>query len=371
MSRQQRPTVYPREHTANLWIRFYDETGHLVRRSAKTEDEREAWKELERCLKEVEQKRDLHSPLAEGMTLFMKSKTFRPGTLRQYPVSSDHWISFCDENRIEHFVQLTKLRVAEFIAWRKTRGVVRRDVRFDITDATIRRDLAFLSSCWNFLLEDPRWEQRMPPCPISRRIMRSLKESRLRNRVATPEEWRALMAATTGDYQRHILTVAVETGLRHQELCQLIWPLVDLESRQIVLDPDLVVVKNDRGRLIPLSEVAVRALAGTPRNDQTQFVFWYLDRKKRPQPFASMANWFQAVRRRSGVRNFRFHDIRHTFATHHLNQGGTRDGVKRILGHSSLAVGERYATLTDASLTQEIRNKDKRRSLPETNRHIR
>jgi len=361
--KSRRPGVYSVPNSANFRIKYYDEHDELIRCSAETTVEREAWKLLERRLKEVEAARAkgvFRCNVIDGFALFMTTKTLKPNSLDRYTSSQDHWVEFCHQHKVDDFTQLTKKVVGQFIDWRKLRGVSRRRgggvVRLDITEATIRRDLAFLSSVWYFLLDHHDWEDHMPPYPASKGQKKGLKESRKRVRFASPEEWKALLDACTTDQQRRILTLAVETGLREQELCRLLWSQVDLPRRQIVLIPEVVDTKSDLPRVIPLSDAAMSALSDTPRHTRAQEVFWHDE----GEPFARMANWWKAVRRRSGVQNFTYHDIRHTFATSFLNNGGDIAVLKEILGHSSVQVTERYAFMQTRRMHEEVSRIDKR-----------
>ena len=228
-------------------------------------------------------------------------------------------------------------------------------------DPSIRRDLAFLSSAWNWLIEDPRLENRVPPCPITRRLKTRIRDSRKRIRFASEGEWEALMGATTADYQKRILTLAVETGLREGEMASLLWSQVDLPRRQIILTPDIVETKNMAARVIPLTDLAFKQLKSTPKSELTQHVFWHRTKMGAHQRFLRFSNWWVAVRERAKITNFRFHDIRHTFATNFLNDGGDITVLCQILGHSSLQVTEKYAHLSDARITKNVEEVSRRR----------
>jgi integrase len=70
-------------------------------------------------------------------------------------------------------------------------------------------------------------------------------------------------------------------------------------------------------------------------------------------PFASSGSFTRAVRRLSGVADFRVHRCRHHYATSWLERGGNLEALKIVLGHSSLAMTERYAKPTEAFAAQE------------------
>ena len=61
-------------------------------------------------------------------------------------------------------------------------------------------------------------------------------------------------------------------------------------------------------------------------------------------------------RARAGIEDFRFHDLRHTFASHFIMRGGDLLTLKEILGHSSLKMVQRYTHLAAAHKTRQVNN---------------
>jgi integrase len=394
--RIQKPGVYSRPETAVLWLRYWDETGHLVRRSSKTTDDRKAWGELELALASVEAKKRIlaqRCAIDAGFTTFFSKGTFGSATRTRYETSMDHWLIFTNEEKITHFSQITKKVCSKFITWRRTRGVVKlrlrpnaetgklemQDVRFGITDSTIRHDFSFLSSCYSFLADDPDWEDMMPIYPMTKRAKkRQLAPAEERVRWANPDEWQSLIEACTTGQQKNILTFAAETGLREQNVCGLQWIDVDLERREVrvIHKQHLVSTKNKRSMVIALSEAAVLALQNTAKHADCLYVFWHLAKvpdpkregcfKVQPQRFKSMANWWQAVRKRSGIKDFRYHDIRHTFASNYLNRGGELSTLQLLMGHSNITQTQKYAHALTELLHQGVRKVDKNRRITDT-----
>ena len=112
----------------------------------------------------------------------------------------------------------------------------------------VRRDLAFLSSLFSAAI---RWEWA-DTNPVTAAGKRSLKEARPRTRFLTRDEFAALRRAAP-DYLKPILTLAVETGMRREELLSLTVRAIDIERREIHLDK----TKTNAPRRVPLTDTAV------------------------------------------------------------------------------------------------------------------
>lgn len=362
---KQKPGVYQRPNSSQYWVRYYNEHDKLVRRSAQTEIEQDAWRELERCLGAVKEQRavlNLGCPVDVGFELFMTTRSLKASTMGTYESSLGTWLLFFNQNAVQDFRQITKKVIVQFVDWRKRNGSLHAQRKGrPLTEGSIKRDVNFLSVVWAHLADHPEWEDRIGPFPLSDAQRKRIKGARNRTRFASAFEWDAILNATTTLMQKCALTVAVETGLREMEQCTLTWNAVDLENKQIVLQSDVRDTKNSRSRVIPLTNAAVSVLTDTPKAHGCPFVFWHMT-EGGPQPFKRMSNWWKATRRRAGVGNFRWHDIRHTFASNFLNHGGDIKVLSHILGHSSVQVTERYAHMITGRLHEEVRRVDERSS---------
>jgi integrase len=381
MSRpQQKPGVYPRSDSSILWIRYFDEAGKLVRESAKTAVDREAWALLDVRMKAVAARGVVlksNCPLDAGLNLFITTQPLAPSSRTRYITSLDQWLIFFGQHNLTDFVQVTKKVMGQFVEWRKIRGVTKPRlvpgpdgrkvnvmVRRDITDATIRRDIGFLSSVYTVLLDHHAWEDHMPPWPMTKGQHKKLKESRERVRCLTPAEWSALQAAARSELQTDVMTVAYETGLREQNLAGLNQAQIQIEVRQIVIIPDqhLVRTKNMKPIVVPLSNVALAILERRLKHTHSGYAFEWLDaadiRKPKWVRYNCFAPWWTRLRKRSGVKDFRFHDFRHTFASNFMNRGGDIVVLQRIMGHRTLQQTMRYAHLLTGRLHEEMRKVD-------------
>jgi site-specific recombinase XerD len=138
---------------------------------------------------------------------------------------------------------------------------------------------------------------------------------------------------------RAVLTVMLDTGVRSGELCGLRIDCVDLVTREM-----RVFGKDQDERLVPFGERTVLALVDywSGRNDTIPTAFHGLRGPLTTDGLRSIMRRLGAV---AGV-TVSPHLLRHTFAHRWVTGGGDLESLRRILGHSSLAMTQRYAGLS-------------------------
>jgi integrase/recombinase XerD len=325
-------TIYRRGRV--YWVRFRA-NGHHVRRSAHTSNKTEAIAFLRRLLIEYATKARGDRPrhrYEDAVERFLSEATIKPGTRVAYrcchtafrPVAQDRYLDEIDRRVL-----------GDFISRRKQAGM---------TDATIRRDLAFLSSLCTMAV---RWGW-LGTNPVTAFNKRALKASRPRTRFLTPAELDQLLTATA-DHIRPAIILALETGLRKEELFSLTLSGIDLMRREIRLDH----TKSGIPRRVPLSDKAIstiKVLLGQPQRPSTPYLFAKADGSR----FVDMKNGFVAACKRAGLTDFRWHDLRHTFASWFVQDGGDLYHLSRILGHATVQMTTRYGHLRTGDLHAEL-----------------
>jgi integrase/recombinase XerD len=177
---------------------------------------------------------------------------------------------------------------------------------------------------------------------------RSLPEARPRTRFLSRDEYRRLLAVS-GPHLRPLIEMAVETGMRLEELLSLRWEQVDLDRREV----RLVVTKSRQPRVIPLSERSVAIVVASPCIAGSPYVFTNPGTGKR---YRNVWRSFRRACSRAGISDFRWHDLRHTFASWHVQSGTDLYRLSRMLGHSTLQMSARYAHLATEHLHQAVRD---------------
>lgn len=218
--------------------------------------------------------------------------------------------------------------------------------RAEATDATIRRDLACLSSALSHAVEK-EWIQHNIMKSIS---LRSVKESKPRVRWLRTNEYVKILAKAP-PYLKPMIIILVETGMRLGELLSLERRDVDLERREIYLTK----TKTDAPRTIPLSDIGwahIQAQLATP-SMRTPLVFY--TRKFTPYSVNFISVKLADVFKKAGVKDFRAHDLRHTFASWYLQNGGRLERLQAILGHARLEQTRKYAHLSMTDLHDDLK----------------
>ena len=183
--------------------------------------------------------------------------------------------------------------------------------------------------------------------PVSK--IKFLEENYGTDRVLAPEEEKRLIQASP-DHLRHVLLCALNTGMRRGEVVMLKWDNVDLAHSFILLESSTT--KTKQTRKVPINSVLKDMLFMLQNKREHDYVF----SNSLDQPFVSgegIIKAFNLAKKRAKIKNFRFHDLRHTAATRMVESGIPLFTVGQILGHRNPKTTMRYAH-PDESLKQGV-----------------
>ena len=167
----------------------------------------------------------------------------------------------------------------------------------------------------------------------------SLSGTRRNTRVRYLEEEEIKkLYKTCAEHLKPIVIVALNTGMRKEEILSLKSKDVDFRSRIIsILD-----TKNGESRELPMNDIVYRTLLAVEKLPDSRWVFC----KKNGERYGNIRKAFEGARKRAGIVDFRFHDLRHTFASHLVMAGVDLRTVQELLGHKSFEMTLRYAHLS-------------------------
>ncbi len=167
------------------------------------------------------------------------------------------------------------------------------------------------------------------------------REDNNRVRFLTVEEEKKLRKVIEAKWASHMpeLDLAINTGLRKGSQYSLTWEMVDWNGRML----NVPRTKNEEPIHVPLNDAAIAALRVVhDRGDGRGRVF---QSARTGEPLENGRHWFDDAVVEAKIKNFRWHDLRHTFASRLRMKGAPLEDIADLLGHKSLTMTRRYAHL--------------------------
>lgn len=214
-------------------------------------------------------------------------------------------------------------------------SVVQAKLKEGKTAATVNRYLACIRCLLRAARDEWQWIDSMPK-------IRLLPGEVERDRWLTRTEADRLIAACA-PHLAAIVRFALATGCRAREITGLEWKRVDLDRRTAWLDQ----TKNGTPRGVPLNRDAVAVLE-TQLGTHPRYCFTYCGR---PILWELTNTAWKKANARAGIEDFRFHDLRHTWASWHRQAGTSCDELKDLGGWKSRVMVDRYAKFATEHLT--------------------
>lgn len=163
-----------------------------------------------------------------------------------------------------------------------------------------------------------------------------------RIRSLSRDEYDRLMAELP-EHLADMTQFSVATGLRQSNVTGLQWKQISLERRHLWVSADDH--KNGRPHSVPLTQAAMEVLERR-QGDHRTHVFTY---EGNPIVQVNTKAWRNALQR-AGIQDFRWHDLRHTFATWHREAGTPTHELQRLGGRKTQSMVERYAHVAPEGL---------------------
>jgi len=227
-----------------------------------------------------------------------------------------------------------------------------------VTPTTANRKIAvlknmFTKACdWNLVSESVcKAVHKVKLFKVDNTRTRFLSDTEIRDLYEACDYLRPLrrgeMEKNTRQHLKAIITVALNTGCRREEILSLRWEQVDMKHGFI----NLIKTKNTEKRSIKINDTLWETLSGLVRRINVPWVFYNPDTGNR---YREVTHSFKTVCKRAGIADFRFHDLRHTFASHLVMAGVDLTTVSRLMGHKSLAMTLRYAHLAPDHVSNAV-----------------
>lgn len=206
-----------------------------------------------------------------------------------------------------------------------------------VTDARVNRLLALIRAILNKAVNQWDWLDNAPKV-----ILR--KENNHRTRWLTQKAAQILLNNLPPHYAKMAL-FTLATGLRKSNVLKLKWEDIELVKRHAWIHADQA--KGNKAIAIPLNDDAMQILRQC-KGEHPSYVFTY-----RKKPIQNICNkvWKKALSR-AGIDNFRWHDLRHTWASWHVQNGTNLQELQLLGGWSSFSMVLRYAHLSSEHLQE-------------------
>jgi integrase len=324
------------------WTRFTTANGERIRESTGTDDRKQAQEYHDR----------LKAKYWEVQKLGEKPERSWQDAVMRWLDETSHKASQHDD--IHHLRWLdpylgalslnniTRDRIDQMITQRKSEGV---------SNATVNRMLAVIRAILRRASLDWEWIDKIPRIKL-------LPEPKRRIRWITREEAAALIE----DLPEHLADMvrfSLATGLRQANVTHLEWSQVDLERRIAWIHADQA--KARKAISVPLNAEAVLVLRRQLGKHQTR-VFTY---QGKPVIDVNTKAWRLALKR-VGIVDFRWHDLRHTWASWHVQNGTPLHVLQELGAWESVEMVRRYAHLGQNHLASYAESLCQLQAVPDT-----
>lgn len=323
-------SLYTRKNSSNLWVKVSVPGQKPIQQSTGTADRQKA-EEYEAKLKHDlwQQKRLGIKPRytwEEAVLRYVEETSHKPS--QQADIHHLRWLrAYLDGKYLD---EINRDLLDKVTAIRKKTGV---------TNATVNRCMQVVSRILRRAAFEWEWIDRAPK-------VHSLHEPLKRIRWLTKEEAVRLIHELP-DHLQAMVRFSLATGLRKANVTGLQWTQIDLARKQAWIHADQA--KGRKPIAVPLSSEAVSVLRGERFKSQTD-VFTYKDK---PVGQVNGKAW-KAALKRAGIANFRWHDLRHTWASWHVQSGTPLYVLQQLGGWQSLEMVQKYAHLASEHLAPYV-----------------
>lgn len=214
---------------------------------------------------------------------------------------------------------------------------------------TVNNELRLLSHAYNLAIREWEWADSNPVSRVSKEKVNNQVE-----RWLTCEEEEKLLAVSP-TWLREIMVFALNTGLRQSEILDLTWDRVDLFRRTLTI----LEQKNKGKDTLPLNAQAMEVLKAKVRVRSIKSSNVFFNSEGRRIQTRNVLRAFYSAVKKSGIEKFRFHDLRHTFATRLVQSGVDLYKVQKLLRHKTSVMTQRYAHHYPESLRSGVEVLDK------------
>jgi integrase len=307
------------------WIDLTLQSGERIRQTTKTTDKALA-QQLHDKLKADSWRIDY---LHEKPCYTWEDAAFRWLKETQHKTTHDE-----DKSKLRWLQTYLKGRDLNFVTRDVIQAILQQKAQ-EASTTTANRYLALIRAILRCAVHDWQWLEKVPKVKPYRETTRRVR-------------WLTLMQAKTllaelPEHQRDIVIFTLCTGLRQSNVIHLKWSQVDLARSCAWIHGDEA--KAGHSIAVPLNDDALAALKRQLGKHEIN-VFTY---KGKPIRSVNTRAWKLALAR-AGIEDFRWHDLRHTWASWHAQSGTPTQTLQELGAWRSPSMVQRYAHLSSSHL---------------------
>ena len=327
MAKGRTQGIYKRNDSRFYWLAYQDLGGKIIRKSSGTTNQREARALLDECRSAVLQGKQPIIKKIKNHTFFELTEKYMEWAQKQKSFKTkiskiNQLVKYFGDRGLRQF---DTMMVEQFQTERLRKN----------KPATVNRLLATLKHMFTKAVD---WEMVEEDVLKKIRRVKLDPENNRRLRFLSQEESHELINACS-PHLRPVVVTALNTGMRKEEILSLRWDdNIDMRHGFI----SLLNTKNNERRDLPMNAAVKEALGQIVRRVDVPWVFY---EPKKGGRYGDMKRSFYSACRKAGIKDFRFHDLRHTFASQLVMAGVDITTVRELMGHKTLSMTLRYAHL--------------------------
>lgn len=322
-------SLYQRKDSSVWWVKIHH-NGQVIQRSSGTADK----------LKAQEWHDRLKAELWEQERLGVKPRhSWQEAVVRWLAETRHKATQHDDLGHLRWLDRPLNGLLLDEITRDKIDAIIKARLAGGAANGTVNRTLAVIRAVLRMASLDWEWIDRYPK-------IRLLPEAKRRVRWLTQQEAEKLIV----ELPEHLAVMArfsLETGLRQSNVTGLQWSQVDMARRCAWIHSDQA--KARKAIAVPLSEEAFAVLQ-EQTGKHPEYVFSY---KGNRIVQVNTKAWHNALKR-AGISNFRWHDLRHTWASWHVQAGTPLHALQELGAWESAEMVRRYAHLSSEHLSQYV-----------------
>ena len=238
-----------------------------------------------------------------------------------YTTSLKHLIPFFGETNL---LSISPKMISRYKVLRNNEGAA---------SASINRELSMMSKAFNIAVREWEWIKENPVLSVAKD-----KENNDRDRWLSKDEETTILDKSP-EWLRDLIVLSLNTGLRQEELLSLEWSRVSLVRKTMLITK----TKNDKPKTLPLNKIALDVINRRSKVKSIKNDYVFFNRNGKKINAHNLRSAFNNVKRKAGIEDFRWHDLRHSFATRLAQAGVDIYKISKLLGHKDIKMTQRYA----------------------------